>query len=144
MATYPERSARFAATPLLGVVAVTASLYLAREVLIPLALALLFSALLAPAVRKLEAPHIGRTAATLASSVLFIEALAVVGIAAGNQLGSLAGKVPDYRENVSKKLRTLQWPPQGDLGKAARAIRELEGEAAKSAPKPSPKPEKKA
>jgi len=143
MAVYPERSARSAAMPLLGVVAVTASLYLAREVLIPLALAILFSALLAPAVRKLEALRIGRTAATLVSVLLFVATLVVVGIAAGNQMISLAGKLPDYRENIAKKLRALHSPPQGDLGKAARAIQELEGEAekaAKDAPKPAAKP----
>lgn len=143
MATYPERSARSAATPLLGLAAVTASLYLAREVLIPLALAVLFSALLAPAVRRLEALRIGRTAAALVSVALFVAALVVVGIAAGNQVLSLAGKLPDYRENIAKKLRALHSPPQGELGKAARAIQELEGEAAQSAPKPAPKAEKK-
>lgn len=147
MATYPERSARSAATPLLGLVAVIASLYLAREVLIPLALAVLFSALLAPAVRKLEALRIGRTAATLVSVALFVAALAGVGIAAGNQVVSLAGKLPDYRENIAKKLRALHSPPKGELGRAARAIQELEGEAqqeaAKSAPKPAPKPAEK-
>ena len=125
---HPERLFRSYAAPMLGVVIVTASLYLAREVLIPLALALLFSALLAPAVRRLEALRLGRTASALVSVALFVALLVVVGLTAGNQVVSLAGKLPEYKENIAKKLRALHAPPKGDLGKAARAIEELKEE----------------
>ena len=132
-----ERSFRSYAAPMLGIVVVTAALYLAREVLIPLALALLFSALLAPAVRRLEALRLGRTASALLSVVLFVAVLATVGFAAGNQMVSLAGKLPEYKENIGKKLRALHAPPKGDLGKAAKAIEELKEETS-SAPRQKP------
>ena len=145
MATYPARPARSPATTLLAVFVATAALYLAREVLIPLALAVFIGALLAPAVRRLEslhlgALHLGRTASSLIAVGLFVAVLAVVGVAAGNQMVSLVGKLPDYKQNIAKKLRTLHSPPKGELGKAAQAIKELENENAKAAPKPAPKP----
>ena len=140
MAEYYEQRARSYAGPMLGVVIVTASLYLAREVLIPLALALLFSALLAPAVRRLEALRLGRSASALISVGLFLALLAIVGIAAGNQVVSLAGKLPEYKENIEKKLRALHSPPKGDLGKAAKAIKEIQGDTAAAADKPVQKP----
>lgn len=145
MAEHYQERARSYAGPMLGVVIVTASLYLAREVLIPLALALLFSALLAPAVRRLEALRLGRTASALISVGLFLAVLAIVGIAAGNQVLSLVGKLPEYKENIEKKLRALHSPPKGDLGKAAKAIKEIQGDTAAAAPdkpaqKPPPKP----
>jgi len=66
MASLADRTPRLSATPLLVLVVATAALYLAREVLIPLALAMLFSFLLAPASRRFEAlhgaEHVGLTA----------------------------------------------------------------------------------
>ena len=136
-----ERTFRSYAEPMLGVMVVTAALYLAREILIPVALALLFSALLAPAVRRLEALRLGRTASALISVVLFVAILVVVGFAAGNQVVSLAGKLPEYKENIAKKLRALHAPPKGDLGKAARAIEELKQETSETPQqKPAAKP----
>jgi predicted PurR-regulated permease PerM len=107
--------------------AVVAGLYLAREVLIPLALAVLFSFLLAPIARRLEALHLGRALSTVAVVTLFVLVLAGVGWAAGNQMVSVIGKLPEYRQHIAHKLEALRSPPKdGDLGKAARAIKQLE------------------
>src|SRR5690348_14972060 len=116
--------------------AVVAGLYLAREVLIPLALAVLFSFLLAPIARRLEALHLGRPASTVAVVALFVLVLAGVGWAAGNQMLNLVGKLPEYRQHIAHKLDALRSPPKdGDLGKAAKAIKQLEKDI-----KPGPKP----
>src|SRR5262245_25793921 len=107
--------------------AVVAGLYLAREVLIPLALAVLFSFLLAPIARRLEALHLGRPLSTVAVVTLFVLLLAGVGWAAGNQMLNLIGKLPEYRQHIVHKLEALRSPPKdGDLGKAAKAIKQLE------------------
>src|SRR5947209_8201539 len=63
-----RESSRPTAASALALIVVTAVLYLAREVLIPLALATLFSFLLAPAVRRLEQWHLPRVAAPLPGS----------------------------------------------------------------------------
>ena len=116
--------------------AVVAGLYLAREVLIPLALAVLFSFLLAPIARRLEALHLGRPLSTVAVVTLFVLGLAGVGWAAGNQMLNLIGKLPEYRQHIAHKLDALRSPPKdGDLGKAAKAIKQLEKDI-----KPGPKP----
>ena len=121
--------------------AVVAGLYLAREVLIPLALAILFSFLLAPIARRLEALHLGRPLSTVAVVTLFVLALAGVGWAAGNQMLSLIGKLPEYRQHIVHKLEALRSPPKdGDLGKAAKAIKQLEKDI-KPAPKPPAEPQ---
>src|SRR5580692_12998658 len=87
---------------------VLAILYLGRSVLIPLALAIMLSLLVAPLIRALRRLRIGR-----ASSVLIaVAALTVssVGIAAalGAQILHIAESLPQYESNVHHKLKTLE------------------------------------
>src|SRR4051812_47938124 len=98
-------------------------LYAAREVLIPLALAILFSFLLAPAVRRLEHGRLGRPLATVIVTILFVGLLAGVAWFSGNQAVSLLVKLPEYKENIAEKFLALRAPPKGNLGKAAKAIK---------------------
>ncbi len=128
MASYAERPARLPGWSFLLIAVLVGALYLAREVLIPLALAILFSFLLNPAVRRLERWRLGRGLASVATTLLFVAILAGIAWFAGNQAVSLAGKLPEYQENIVAKLRALRSPPKGNLGKAARAIREIEKE----------------
>ncbi|MGE5641079.1 MAG: AI-2E family transporter [Clostridia bacterium] len=119
------------------------ALYLAREVLIPLALAILFSFLLAPAVRRLENWGVKRGLATVFVTLLAMLVIAGVTWFAGNQALSLVGKLPQYRENITAKIEKLRAPPKGDLGKAAEAIKDIEKEmrpgGGRAAPPPPPK-----
>jgi predicted PurR-regulated permease PerM len=121
-----------------ALVLVAAVLYLGREVLIPLALAILLSFLLAPAVRRFERWRLGRLLATLLVVALGFAVIGGVAWVAGSQAISLAAKLPEYRANVSKKIRAIREPQKGDLGKAAEAIKDLEREADPSSPKPMP------
>jgi predicted PurR-regulated permease PerM len=87
---------------------ILALLYLGRSVLIPLALAIMLSLLVAPLIRALRRLRIGR-----ASSVLVaVAALTVscVGIAAalGTQILHIAESLPQYESNVQRKLKTLE------------------------------------
>lgn len=111
----------------------TAVLYLAKEVLIPLALAILFSFLLAPAARRLER-WLWRVPATLLVVILLFSAIGGIGVLAGKQAISLAAKLPEYRENIIKKIHAVRQPRQGDLAKAADAIKDLQEEAAPERP----------
>jgi len=118
---------------LFGLLIAAAILYLAREVLIPLALAILLSFLLAPVVRRLEHWRLGRVFSTLIAVTIAVAAIAAIGAVATNQALSLAAKLPEYRANISKKIRAVREPSDGNLGKAAEAIKELESEAAPGA-----------
>jgi predicted PurR-regulated permease PerM len=121
------------ASSLAGLLVAAAVLYLARDVLIPLALAILLSFLLAPVVRRLEQWHLGRIPSTFVAVLIGFSIIGGIGWVATKQALSLAGKLPEYRENIQKKIRAVRAAPQGDIGKAAEAIKELENEAAPEA-----------
>src|ERR1700724_1112701 len=94
---------------------VLALLYLGRSVLIPLALAIMLSLLVAPLIRALRRLRIGR-----ASSVLVAVAaltLSCVGIAAalGTQILHIAESLPQYESNVQRKLKTLEEATVGPI-----------------------------
>jgi predicted PurR-regulated permease PerM len=116
-----------------GLLIAAAILYLAREVLIPLALAILLSFLLAPLVRRLEGWRLGRVFSTLVAVAIAVSAIAGIGWIATKQALSLTAKLPEYRANISKKIRAVREPQEGSLGKAAEAIKDLESEAAPGA-----------
>jgi predicted PurR-regulated permease PerM len=87
---------------------ILALLYLGRSVLIPLALAIMLSFLVAPLIRALRRLRIGR-----ASSVLIAVAgltVSCVGVAAalGTQVLHIAESLPQYESNVQRKLKTLE------------------------------------
>lgn len=129
MASQAQSAPRPGASPLFALVVAVAVLYVAREVIIPLALAVLLAFILAPLVRRLEALGLGRAPATVFSVAIGMAVIIGVGWLATNQAVNLAGKLPEYKDNITRKVRDLRSPPQGNLGKAAQAIKELENEA---------------
>src|ERR1041385_9325058 len=120
---------------LVALVAAAAILYLARDVLIPLAVAILLAFLLAPAVRRLERWKLGRLASTLI--VGFVGFGLVFGVAtiAATQGVSLAAELPEYRQNIVTKIHALRHPDQqSKMGKAAEALKDIEKQAAPERP----------
>jgi predicted PurR-regulated permease PerM len=114
---------------LAALVVVAAILYLAREVLIPLALAILLAFLLAPAVRQLERWKLGRILSTVAVVLLGFSLIGSIGWVAGSEAVSLVANLPEYRANVSAKLRAIREPREGKIAKAQEAIKDLEQQA---------------
>ncbi|HEX6158187.1 MAG TPA: AI-2E family transporter, partial [Burkholderiales bacterium] len=96
-----------------------AILYLAREVLIPLALAILLSFLLAPVVRRLEHWRLGRVPSTLIAVLVGFSLISGIGYVAARQALSLAAKLPEYRDNIGAKIRAVRGQQDSTLGKAA-------------------------
>ena len=127
--TRPRRSAVIALLVAAGV------LWLAKEVLIPVALAILLSFVLAPAVKRLEQWKLGRVASTLIVALLgFGVIFAVFGVAA-TQAVSLGAKLPEYRHNIVEKIHALRHPKKdSNIGRAAEAIKDIEQEAAPERP----------
>ena len=120
--------------PVLALVATIAALYLARDVLIPVALAALLGFLLAPAVRRLEHFGAGRGIATLLVAVFAFSLISAIGWVVTHQAVSLAAKLPEYRANITKKIRAVKAPAKGELGKAAEAVKEIHKQAVPAAP----------
>ena len=86
---------------------VVAFFYFARDVIVPIALTILLSFLLAPAVRWLRRLHIGRVAAV--TLTVLIAFLAMLGFAAVvvQEISTLAQQIPEYRSNLEAKIRSL-------------------------------------
>src|SRR6202142_2395588 len=106
---------------------ILALLYLGRSVLIPLALAIMLSLLVAPLIRALRRLRIGK-----ASSVLVaVAALTVlcVGVAAalGTQILHIAESLPQYESNVQRKLKTLEEATVGPLARLTDETSPLTG-----------------
>jgi predicted PurR-regulated permease PerM len=122
---------------LIGLLVVAAILYFAKEVLLPLALAILIAFLLAPAEARLERWKLPRFAATLIVVLFALGVVASIGTVAGMQAVSLAGKLPEYRHTIAEKIRALRTPKQGTtIGKAAKALKDIEKEAQPEKPMP--------
>jgi predicted PurR-regulated permease PerM len=121
---------------LFGTIAV---LYFAREILIPLAFALILTFVLTPVVALLQRSRIGRVP-SVAVTVLATMALAgCVGWIIAIQLVDVAEKIPTYRQNIHAKMEALRIPTKGPLGLAVNSLREIAGELA-TAGTPSPDP----
>ncbi len=82
---------------------VIAALYFAQEVLVPLALAILFCFLLAPLVRRLER-RIGRVASVTIVVLVAFGLLAGLGYVVGKQMVELANNLDQYKDNILAKV----------------------------------------
>jgi predicted PurR-regulated permease PerM len=104
----PPPAARLRRLPITALVVTVAVLFFAREVLIPLALALLFSFLLGPLVRRVERIGLGRVSAVLAVTALFFCLFGAFGWLMTRQVIDLAAKAPSYQENIRQKFSVLR------------------------------------
>ena len=111
-----------------GLLIAIAVLYLGREVLIPIALALLLSLLLVPPMVRLQRLGLGKTFAALFVVALSFSALVATGWAGFGQAYNLATELPEYRQNISTKLRTLNPRSLSRLGKTKQMLGEVTGE----------------
>jgi predicted PurR-regulated permease PerM len=89
-------------------VVVVGALYLAREVLIPITLAVLMSFLLAPLASFLRRLRLGRTVAVLLAVLLAMLVLLGVAGIIGMQIANLSSDVPRYQATLETKVETLR------------------------------------
>jgi predicted PurR-regulated permease PerM len=94
---------------ILAVTAVLAILYFARDVLVPITLALILSLLLAPILRGLRRLGLGHTSSVLATLLLLICALGATGSVIGTQLLRMAQSLPAYEQTLEAKFRTVEF-----------------------------------
>ena len=111
-------------------VAVVGVLYMARELLIPLAFAVTLSLILAPAIAWLQKLRLGRIPAALLVMVLAITGTAAIGWMIFNDLVAVANQLPEYQANIHKKLEAIRDPNTGAVGRAAASVKELGKELA--------------
>jgi len=114
------------------VFAVIAALYFTREILIPLAFALILSFLLTPAVSFLEKLRLGRILPVVLTVVISVTAAGWTTWTIANQLFDVAGQLPTYRENIDAKIKALRNRGKGPLGRAADSAKEIGRELSSS------------
>lgn len=105
-----------------------AVLYLAKVLLLPLGIAVLFAFLLAPVVGFLERLHFPRPAAAVLVIFAFATLLAVVSWTLFTQLVSIADDLPTYRDNITQKINSLHRPGDSALGHAQRELQKISDE----------------
>ena len=126
----------WAMVTLLGTIAV---LYFAREILIPLAFALILTFVLTPLVGLLERSRIGRVPSVAVTALLTIAAAGCVAGVIAIQLVDVAQELPRYRQNIRAKVESLRVPTTGPLGLAANSFKEIAREVSSlGAPTPEP------
>jgi predicted PurR-regulated permease PerM len=92
---------------------IVAGLFLAREVLIPIAIAVLLSFVLGPLVNFLRRLRLGRAVAVLVSVLFAAGLIAALSTVIGVQVAELAQDVPRYQRTVERKIEGLR---NGSLG----------------------------
>jgi predicted PurR-regulated permease PerM len=111
-----ERASRIIAAGI-----ILALLYVGRPILIPLALAILLSLLLWPAVRAMRRIGLGRVPAVLLSVLVFALSGAAVAAILATQVLRVGASIPRYEGVIEHKLGTLDRAMFGRLGELAMA-----------------------
>jgi predicted PurR-regulated permease PerM len=122
---------------LVASVVVITALYFARVMLVPLALAVLFTFLLAPLVSVLERIRIPRFVAIFLVVGIAVSGIGVMGWTVGNQLIDVTNQLPSYKTNIKEKIDTIRNPKNRRLDKAANAMKELGKEITENPPTPN-------
>jgi predicted PurR-regulated permease PerM len=99
-----------------------AVLYLARDVLVPAALAILLAFLLTPAVTWLEHRHLGRILSIIIVVGASLTAIGGLTWVVEQQFVEFGAHLPNYRENIQDKWRRIRGASDSDLATAAKAV----------------------
>jgi predicted PurR-regulated permease PerM len=106
------RAARSAGIVVLATLAVIAALYAGRELLVPIALALLFTGLLRPLVRQFERAGLSAPVGSIVILVVFL-GLATVGfVALAGPVRNWVAEAPETFAKAQERLRELRKPIQ--------------------------------
>jgi predicted PurR-regulated permease PerM len=92
----------------LAVLGVIAALYFAKAVFLPLALAILLTFLLAPAVRLLRSWGLPKALAVVLVVVFAFTVILGIGALVGQQVTKLAQNLPEYQYNIEEKIRSTR------------------------------------
>jgi len=105
--------------------AVVAVLYLAREVLIPIAMALLIAFVLAPFVLRLSRAGIPRVLSAGVAMLVLLGVSTLIGWVVIDEVRSLATGLPHYRENMRAKILDVRQAIGEPIDRATKTVRDL-------------------
>jgi predicted PurR-regulated permease PerM len=111
---------------LIALILVIACLYWAQAVAIPVAIAVLLSALLGPIVGGLRRVGLGKVSAVVVTVVLTAALLGALGWGVIRQLDALVDELPQYRQNIRQRIAHFRAAQQTTFfGKAQETAREM-------------------
>ena len=108
-------------------IAVMASLYAGREIFVPIALAILLSFVLAPAVRQLQSMRLPRGLAVPIVVLVAFAVIASIGSIVAVQITELAGNLPRYQTTIREKAQAVRGATAGHgaIERAADMLQDL-------------------
>jgi predicted PurR-regulated permease PerM len=117
-------------TVILITVVVIAALYFGREVLVPIALAVLLTFVLAPLVRFLQGWYFPRIVAVMIVGLLAFAVIFGLGALMVSQVNQLARDLPRYQSTLGDKIQSLQGVAggTGTLERASEVLKDLSKE----------------
>ena len=117
------------ATAILAVI-IMMLLYFGREIIIPIALAILLSFVLAPLVGLLQRVRIPRGLAVVSVVVIAFAFIFAMGSLLATQLAQLAGDLPRYQSTISEKIQSFRETTagRGTLERASGMLKDLSKE----------------
>ncbi|SDN58419.1 Predicted PurR-regulated permease PerM [Methylobacterium phyllostachyos] len=121
---------------LLLIVAAMAALYLGREILVPVTLAILLSFVLVPAVRLLRRLRVPRAPAVLLVVVIVFGALFGIGSLIASEASQLATDLPRYTQTMRTKIKDLRGATAG-TGSLSRVVDMVQDLSATLQPPPA-------
>jgi predicted PurR-regulated permease PerM len=123
-------------------VVIVASLHFARDVFIPIALAVLLSFALGPLVSALRRARVGRVPSVFISVLIAAGIFLVLGSMIASQLTQLAADLPQYQKNIGSKIRDVRgsFSPKSVVGRASDMLKDLSDEIAPTPTPPSTSP----
>lgn len=110
---------------------IVTALYFAREILVPVALAVLFSFVLAPFVIRLQSWRVPRQLAVLLAVFVGFSIIFSLGGLMVSQANRLAEELPGYQQTLREKIQGLRGVAasgSGTLERASKVLRELDSE----------------
>jgi len=105
---------------LASIAVIVAALYLAKGVLVPIALAVLLSFLLSPVCNWLERHRLGRVPAVVVTALVGFTVLGGATWMAAVQVSDLAPRMPEYETNLKAKLQSANVYVSATLGRVNR------------------------
>jgi predicted PurR-regulated permease PerM len=117
------------ATAILAVI-IVATLYFGREIIIPIALAVLLSFVLAPLVGLLQRVRVPRGLAVVSVVIMAFAVIFAMGSLLASQLTQLARDLPRYQTTISEKIQSFRdtTAGRGTLERASGMLKDLSKE----------------
>ena len=105
--------------------AAVAILYWARPLLVPVALAILLTFVVAPLVTWIERWVHRRALSVSIATLLLIGTVGGLTVLVGQQFVGLVAELPTYRDTIIQKLEAIRAGPAGFMGRAADSLGEF-------------------